>query len=64
MNTIFDNKQEFTELYRDAVMSISGKICSRFVSISPRWCIRDSLVRLPRMRWRQLNGICMLTCFV
>ena len=25
MNTIFDNKQEFTELYRDAVMSISGK---------------------------------------
>lgn len=25
MNKIFDNKQEFTELYRDAVMSISGK---------------------------------------
>ena len=25
MNTIFDKKQEFTELYRDAVMSISGK---------------------------------------
>ena len=25
MNTIFDNKQEFTELYRDAAMSISGK---------------------------------------
>ena len=25
MNRIFDNKQEFTELYRDAVMSISGK---------------------------------------
>lgn len=24
MNKIFDNKQEFTELYRDAVMSISG----------------------------------------
>lgn len=25
MNKIFDNKQEFTELYRNAVMSISGK---------------------------------------
>lgn len=25
MNKIFDNKQEFTELYREAVMSISGK---------------------------------------
>lgn len=25
MNKIFENKQEFTELYRDAVMSISGK---------------------------------------
>ena len=25
MNKIFDNKQEFTELYHDAVMSISGK---------------------------------------
>lgn len=25
MNKIFDNKQEFIELYRDAVMSISGK---------------------------------------
>ena len=25
MNKIFDNKQEFSELYRDAVMSISGK---------------------------------------
>ena len=25
MNKIFDNKREFTELYRDAVMSISGK---------------------------------------
>ena len=25
MNKIFDDKQEFTELYRDAVMSISGK---------------------------------------
>ena len=25
MNNIFDNKQEFTELYREAVMSISGK---------------------------------------
>lgn len=25
MNKIFDNKQEFTELFRDAVMSISGK---------------------------------------
>lgn len=25
MNKIFDNKQEFTELYRDAIMSISGK---------------------------------------
>ena len=25
MNKIFDNKQEITELYRDAVMSISGK---------------------------------------
>ena len=25
MNKIFDNKQDFTELYRDAVMSISGK---------------------------------------
>ena len=25
MNKIFDNKQEFTEFYRDAVMSISGK---------------------------------------
>ena len=25
MNKIFDNKQEFTELYRDAVMIISGK---------------------------------------
>lgn len=25
MNKTFDNKQEFTELYRDAVMSISGK---------------------------------------
>ena len=25
MNKIFDNKQEFTELYRDAVVSISGK---------------------------------------
>lgn len=25
MNKVFDNKQEFTELYRDAVMSISGK---------------------------------------
>lgn len=25
MNKIFDNKQEFTKLYRDAVMSISGK---------------------------------------
>ena len=25
MNKIFDNKQEFTELYREAIMSISGK---------------------------------------
>lgn len=25
MNKIFDNKQEFTELYRDAILSISGK---------------------------------------
>ena len=48
MNKIFDNKQEFTELYRDAVMSISGKsveaasdldrfnACLLYTSPSPR----------------------------
>ena len=50
MNKIFDNKQEFTELYRDAVMSISGKSIGaasdldRFNALAASW---------PRRRYRR-----------
>ena len=44
MNKIFDNKQEFTELYRDAVMSISGKSVEELASDLDRFNALAKLV--------------------
>ena len=48
MNKIFDNKQEFTELYRDAVMSISGKSVEAASDLDRK--------ALKRRRWLPLDG--------
>ena len=52
MNKIFDNKQEFTELYRDAVMSISGKSVEAASDLDRFNALAKLVARAPRRRSR------------